>query len=200
MEPAPPCIAAPQHLPWCTCYQSLGTTCPFFFLCTKLPTRRRAETAKNITLTGHQQTNPHLRRFRPVATSVAGVVPASNLSSVVGHADTMSLMAGSMGKMFSRPERPAPESAPSQLRLAWKRPTAACAETVVRRRFFIGRALPPWELGCVREQSVKPLESGSIAKPAPLLFHALRPPSRQTNTPSRPRRHRSLKNLGLFGV
>lgn len=61
-----------------------------------------------------------------------GVVPASNLSSVVGHTDTMSLMAGSMGKMFSRPQG-ASESAPSQLRLVWKRPITVFANTAVVR-------------------------------------------------------------------
>lgn len=78
--------------------------------------------------------------FPPHASIRAGVVPATNLSSVVGHADTMSLMAGTLGKMFSRPAGAA-ESAPSQLRLAWKRPTAAAcaAATAVRRCFFLGR-------------------------------------------------------------
>ncbi|CAM9397242.1 unnamed protein product, partial [Hapterophycus canaliculatus] len=56
-----------------------------------------------------------------------GVVPVSSLSSLVGHADTMTLIAGSMGTMFSR-QKGSPISTPSQLRLVWKRPTTALPE------------------------------------------------------------------------
>lgn len=66
------------------------------------------------------------------ALSAPGVVPVSSLSSVVGHADTMTLVAGSLGTMFSR-QKGASESAPSQFRLVWKRPSAALGESVVRR-------------------------------------------------------------------
>ncbi|CAM9120897.1 unnamed protein product [Ectocarpus sp. 6 AP-2014] len=58
-----------------------------------------------------------------------GVAPVSSLSSVVGHADTMTLVAGSLGTMFSR-QKGASESAPSQFRLVWKRPSAALGESV----------------------------------------------------------------------
>ncbi|CAN0510966.1 unnamed protein product, partial [Ectocarpus sp. 12 AP-2014] len=58
-----------------------------------------------------------------------GVVPVSSLSSVVGHADTMTLVAGSLGTMFSR-RKGASESAPSQFRLVWKRPSSALGESV----------------------------------------------------------------------
>ncbi|CAM9230359.1 unnamed protein product [Scytosiphon promiscuus] len=57
-----------------------------------------------------------------------GVVPVSSLSSFVGHADTMTLVSGSLKAMFSR-QKGSSESAPSQLRLVWKRPTAAFAES-----------------------------------------------------------------------
>eukprot|EP00752_Nemacystus_decipiens_P005603 g5071.t1 len=96
-----------------------------------------------VLLTSLMSTLAHLHRYKDtaefqekllcmsphVAGILLGVVPASNLSTVVGHADTMSLMAGGLGSIFSRQPGES-ESAPSQLRLAWKRPTAAFAETV----------------------------------------------------------------------